>query len=447
MDGDPTAPTGTAMATDGDSDGTDGATPTATDGGTPTARRLTPLERRHADRRGSRAVPASGRARARRPRRRCRRVHRASRCSAGRWSPAGGDVGRSSRRAELWDGAADRRHSGRPSSGSCVTAPRWPPGDTCRRAGVGHRTIDDVIQPNRVLELHDEGATVVLQGLQLSDPHLARARQQPGAGARPAGAGERLPLAAGGPGASSCTSTSTTSSSSSSKGASAGGCGIRSSAPATRCAAGPGRRRRRSTSSASRGSTSRCDAGDCLYLPRGLPHAAETVDAASAHLTIGVLAVVVAAGAAPAVDAAVADGRAGGRRSRRGAVPDAPTSPARRPHLDPPPCGAGWPRRCGGASRRPACARGTRRRSTHRRQWTLTPGPLVWLERPPGRASSSASATARCRCRRRPHGFLAEVLRRAGPLDARTISAAASTPRRSLVVGRRLAAEGVVAPG
>ena len=46
--------------------------------------------------------------------------------------------------------------------------------DTCRRAGIGHRTIDDVIQPNRVLELHAAGATMVLQGLQLSDPHLAR---------------------------------------------------------------------------------------------------------------------------------------------------------------------------------------------------------------------------------------------------------------------------------
>ena len=46
--------------------------------------------------------------------------------------------------------------------------------DTCRRAGIGHRTIDDVIQPNRVLELHAAGASMVLQGLQFTDPHLAR---------------------------------------------------------------------------------------------------------------------------------------------------------------------------------------------------------------------------------------------------------------------------------
>ena len=43
-----------------------------------------------------------------------------------------------------------------------------------RRAGAGHRTIDDVVQPNRVLELHAAGATMVLQGLQHTDPHLAR---------------------------------------------------------------------------------------------------------------------------------------------------------------------------------------------------------------------------------------------------------------------------------
>ena len=31
-----------------------------------------------------------------------------------------------------------------------------------------------MIQPNRVLELHDAGATMVVQGLQLTDPQLAR---------------------------------------------------------------------------------------------------------------------------------------------------------------------------------------------------------------------------------------------------------------------------------
>ena len=48
------------------------------------------------------------------------------------------------------------------------------PSTYCRRAGIGHRTITDVIQPNRVLELYAAGATMVVQGLQLTDPHLAR---------------------------------------------------------------------------------------------------------------------------------------------------------------------------------------------------------------------------------------------------------------------------------
>ena len=47
-------------------------------------------------------------------------------------------------------------------------------------------------------------------------------------------------------------------------------------------------------------------AGDCLYLPRGFPHAAETVDAASSHLTIGVMAPAWHQAVRHAVDEAVA---------------------------------------------------------------------------------------------------------------------------------------------
>jgi len=49
-----------------------------------------------------------------------------------------------------------------------------PSADVTRSAAVGFRTVADVIQPNRVLELHARGATMVLQGLQLTDPHLGR---------------------------------------------------------------------------------------------------------------------------------------------------------------------------------------------------------------------------------------------------------------------------------
>lgn len=44
----------------------------------------------------------------------------------------------------------------------------------CRSAGVGHQRLDDLIEPNRVLEAYDEGASLVLQGLQHSDPAMAR---------------------------------------------------------------------------------------------------------------------------------------------------------------------------------------------------------------------------------------------------------------------------------
>jgi hypothetical protein len=50
-------------------------------------------------------------------------------------------------------------------------------------------------------------------------------------------------------------------------------------------------------------------AGDCLYLPRGYPHSAETIDAASEHLTIGLVAVTWQRAVRKAIDAEVAAGR------------------------------------------------------------------------------------------------------------------------------------------
>jgi hypothetical protein len=50
-------------------------------------------------------------------------------------------------------------------------------------------------------------------------------------------------------------------------------------------------------------------AGDCLYLPRGYPHAAETVDQHSDHLTIGLVAVTWHRVVRKAIDAEVAAGR------------------------------------------------------------------------------------------------------------------------------------------
>src|SRR4029450_2627420 len=49
--------------------------------------------------------------------------------------------------------------------------------------------------------------------------------------------------------------------------------------------------------------------GDCLYLPRGYPPSAETVDEASEHLTIGLVAVTWQRVVRKAIDAEVAAGR------------------------------------------------------------------------------------------------------------------------------------------
>jgi hypothetical protein len=43
-------------------------------------------------------------------------------------------------------------------------------GDCCRSAPIGNRQVDDVVEPNRVLEHYANGATVVLQALQFVDP-------------------------------------------------------------------------------------------------------------------------------------------------------------------------------------------------------------------------------------------------------------------------------------
>lgn len=46
-------------------------------------------------------------------------------------------------------------------------------GGVSRRAGIGNRSLDDLIDPNRVVDRYRNGDTVVLQGLHHTDPHLA----------------------------------------------------------------------------------------------------------------------------------------------------------------------------------------------------------------------------------------------------------------------------------
>ena len=75
----------------------------------------------------------------------------------------------------------------------------------------------------------------------------------------------------------------------------------------------------------------------------------------------------------------------------------------------------------------------------------LTPGPLVWLERTAGRAVLGL----RDRVLSMPeeaHGFLAEVLGAPGPWTTDDLDGGLDAASKS-VIARRLATEGVVAPG
>ncbi len=144
--------------------------------------------------------------------------------------------------------------------------------------------IDDVIQPNRAFEEHAAGATMVFQGLQLSDPHLARVANNL---ALDLGHAVQInayvsPVAAKGlelhfdyhdvfvlqlDGRKRWR--------------------VWEPLDRTRHPVRVGPRMPMPTFDELGEPTldATLEAGDCLYLPRGFPHAAETVESASGHLT------------------------------------------------------------------------------------------------------------------------------------------------------------------
>jgi JmjC domain len=325
-----------------------------------------------------------------------------------------------------------------------------PPATYCRTAGVGHRTIDDVVRPNRVLELHAEGATMVLQGLQLTDPLLGRAANN-------------LALALDHP-----VQINAYLSPASARGLELhfdfhdvfvlqlDGCKrwrVWEPLPRTR---DPVKTRTKiplpvldELSEPVLDLT--LGTGDCLYLPRGFPHAAETIDAASSHLTIGVLAITWHRAVRHVVDAAVAAGELTasippGTLGAAGVAP--PDLAGLADHLDP-------------ALLRPWLAREVWHRQPATRLRPLTPpdvgldtpveltaGPLLWLapDREPGRCGAVFGLGDReLRLPAEAHSFLAELL--AHP--SRFIAAKAGSDLDDgsrLAILTRLAAEGVVAP-
>ncbi len=310
----------------------------------------------------------------------------------------------------------------------------------CRSAGIGNRTIDDVIQPNRILELHAAGATMVVQGLQLTDPHLARLAVnlaldldqavQVNAYLTPQAAKglelhfdyhDVFVVQLGG---------------------------------AKRWRVWEPLARTRLPVKAARVPMPTFDelgppaldrtleAGDVLHLPRGFPHAAETVDAASAHLTIGVLAATWHQAVRHAVDATVAAGalresiRPG--EALRGGLEElgARLSPA--------------------AVRRWTTIEMWRRMPATRLRpldppvidgataVALTPGPLLWSTVEAGPAELGLGDRV-LRMPTEASPLLSAILGTDGSFELAGLDVALDQDSR-LVVGRRLAAEGVIAP-
>ncbi len=180
--------------------------------------------------------------------------------------------------------------------------------DVTRRVGIGNQDLSDVVSANRVIDRYRRGDTVVLQGLHHTSPHLARLANnialaldhpvQVNAYLSPPGArgldlhfdfhdvfivqlgGSKRwrvwpPLAR-----------------------------MTDPVKGRHAIAGP---RLEELGDPLLDLT--MGAGDCLYLPRGYPHAAETLDDHSDHLTIGLVAVTWERVLRRAIDTEVAAGR------------------------------------------------------------------------------------------------------------------------------------------
>ena len=197
---------------------------------------------------------------------------------------------------------------GNRASASCAPESPSPAKDVTRRAGIGNEDLHDMIAPNQVIARYRAGDTVVLQGLHHTDRRLAKVANN-------------LALALDHP-----VQVNAYFSPEGARGldlhfdyhdvfvVQLGGCKrwrIWEPLPRT---VDPikGRHTIAKPRFEELGDPLldlTLTAGDCLYLPRGFPHSAETVDEASEHLTIGLVAVTWQRVVRKAIDAEVAAGR------------------------------------------------------------------------------------------------------------------------------------------
>jgi hypothetical protein len=187
-------------------------------------------------------------------------------------------------------------------------------------------------------------------------------------------------------------------------------------------------------------------AGDCLYLPRGFPHAAEAVDAASSHLTVGVMALtwhqVLRAAldrsrATPAVRTSIpagALGASGLATPDLGPLVDELEPSAVRAWL----AAEIWRRQPATRLRplRPPDLRADR-------PVRVTPGPLLWL-RADGAGAALGLGDRQLTLPPEARPFLAALLSQPAGFEAAEWSGPVDGASRDVVI-RRLAAEGVLA--
>lgn len=192
-----------------------------------------------------------------------------------------------------------------------------------RRARIGNRDLDDLAAPNRVIDGYRDGATVALQGLHLTDPALARFANNLALELdQPVQVNAYLSPAA------------------------ARGLDVHFDYHDVFVVQLQGTKHwrvwdptpRTREPISGRHATPRpeldelgepaldvvLEPGDVLYLPRGHPHLAETTDRASAHLTVGLLAITWHRVLRRAVDDAVAAGRLRSSIPLSSLEPDAP---------------------------------------------------------------------------------------------------------------------------
>jgi lysine-specific demethylase/histidyl-hydroxylase NO66 len=324
-------------------------------------------------------------------------------------------------------------------SGSTVAAR-----DVTRRAGIGNQNLSDLVSANQVIDRYRRGDTVVLQGLHHTNPHLARLSNN-------------IALALDHPVQINAYLSP----------ASARGLDVHFDFHDVFIVQLTGSKRWRvwaplpRTTDPVKGRHAiakprmeelgeplldlTLSRGDCLYLPRGYPHAAETLDEASDHLTVGLVAVTWERVLHRAIDAEVAAGRL------TAALPIGSLDPATAPSAGVDPAMLRAQLAPGVLRHRMATEIWRRQPATRLRprvapplgspMVAFTPGPLVWLTTAGDRAVLGLGDRV-LDMPEEAHDFLSALLATEGSVSTDLVGGLDEASRA--VVVERLLAEGIL---